>query len=96
MRKPPNFRPRTKAQQMNLDVGTFVGVTEEDRLLRTHEAAEFLAVAVDTLKRWRRRLHRSGPPFIRVGGRVRYSLWDLRRYLKNRTVVPGEENRRAR
>jgi hypothetical protein len=96
MRMPSNFRPGTKAQQMNLGVGTFVGVTEEDRLLRTHEAAEFLAVAVDTLKRWRRRLHRSGPPFIRVGGRVRYSLWDLRRYLKNRTVVPGEENRRAR
>jgi hypothetical protein len=55
-----------------------------------------LAVAVDTLKWWRCRLHRSGPPFIRVGGHVRYRLGHLRAYLESRTVVPGEKKPRTR
>ena len=93
---PSNFRPGTKAQQMNLGMATFAGVTEEDRLLRTHEAAEFLAVSPHTLKLWRKRSQRRGPDFIRVEGCIRYSMQDLGRYLKNRTVVPGEKNRRAR
>ena len=73
-----------------------MGGIQEDRLLRTREAAEFLAVAVDTLKFWRCRLHRSGPPFIRVGGHVRYRLRHLEHYLQSRTVVPGEKKPRTR
>ena len=75
------------------DLDSPVGGIQEDRLLRTGEAAVFLGVAVDTLKWWRCRLHRSGPPFIRVGGHVRYRLGHLRAYLESRTVVPSEKRR---
>ena len=96
MKRHPNFRTSIRPQQMNLGVETFAGITEEDRLLRTHEAAEFLAVSPHTLKLWRKRSRWRGPDFIRVEGCIRYSMQDLRRYLENRTVVPGEKNRRAR
>lgn len=77
------------------DLETPVGVTQEESLLRPGEAAEFLRVAVATLKDWRGRLHGIGPSFIRVGGRVRYSLRDLRRYVKSRTVSAlGKKKRR--
>jgi hypothetical protein len=80
------FKHPIRPRQMNLDAGPFVEVTEGDCLLRTGAAAEFLAVSLGTLKFWRVRSHRAGPDFIRVGSGVRYSLAELRRYLKRRTV----------
>jgi predicted DNA-binding transcriptional regulator AlpA len=58
----------------------------EDRLLNTRELGSFLGVKTATLKWWRVRAWRRGPRFIRVGGRVRYSLADVKAYLLCRTV----------
>lgn len=67
---------------------------EEDCLLTVNEVAWFLRISSGTLKFWRVRSHRSGPPFIRLGGRrsgpVRYSLAAVRRYLVERTIPTKE------
>ena len=60
---------------------------EEPPLLDTHDLARLLGLSPDSLKNWRKRSQRKeGQNFIRVGRRIRYSLEDVRRYLKNRTV----------
>ena len=42
------------------------------------KAASYLGVALETLRSWRQRWSPvTGPPFIRVGGRVRYLKADL-------------------
>lgn len=69
------------------------GIAEEDRLLTTHEAAWFLRVSPATLKYWRVRGRRAGPNFIRLGGRVRYSLKHLRCYISERTVRVARRRR---
>lgn len=58
----------------------------QGRLLTTQEAAQLLAISPETLKWWRRRGQRTGPDFIRLGKRVRYSLQGLNSYLNRRTV----------
>ncbi|MGD2114479.1 MAG: helix-turn-helix domain-containing protein [Acidobacteriota bacterium] len=52
-------------------------------LLDQTEAAEFLAVSTRTLEGWRS--SGGGPPFVRVGRRVRYRLQDLQEWIGERT-----------
>ncbi len=69
-------------------------ISEADRLLTTHDVARLLAVSRETLKGWRSRNRRAGigPQFVRIGGlakkagRVRYSLREVERYIRERTV----------
>ena len=49
-------------------------------------AAAFLGLQPATLEIWRTR--REGPPFIKVGKVVRYSMADLREYLEARRHKP--------
>jgi hypothetical protein len=59
-------------------------------VLTTAEAAEFLRVSPDTLKLWRKRAQRRGPPYVKVGRRlVRYLLEDLTSYLAGQVIRPG-------
>jgi excisionase family DNA binding protein len=44
--------------------------TSTERLLNVHEIAEWLGVSRGTLDYWRH-VHK-GPPFLKVGGAVRY------------------------
>ena len=44
----------------------------QQRLLKENEAADFLAVEVSTLRRWR--WAGKGPQFLKIGGAVRYEL----------------------
>jgi predicted DNA-binding transcriptional regulator AlpA len=61
-------------------------------LLTTTEVSEFLRIAADTLKYWRRRKERRGPRFIKLHAHaVRYRLADLERFLDSRTVDPRPE-----
>lgn len=56
-------------------------------LLTEGETAQFLRVRPDTLRYWRKRSQRRGPPFVKIERRpVRYRLADLEVYLKRRTV----------
>ena len=57
------------------------------RHLTPEELAERLGRPVGTLKRWRRT--RYGPPFMHVGGRVRYRLTDVEAWEKTRLVSPA-------
>lgn len=59
--------------------------TPAKRLLTPTEAADFLAVKVQTLAVWRS-AKRYGLPFVRVGNCIRYRLTDLEAFLESRTV----------
>jgi len=62
-----------------------MGTTLEDRATTVGpaEAAERFGVQRSTLDNWR--WSGDGPPFIKVGGRVRYRLSDLADWLDART-----------
>ena len=49
-------------------------------------AAAFLGLQPATLEIWRTR--REGPPFIKVGKVVRYSMADLRQWMQERRQKP--------
>lgn len=51
----------------------------------TKQLARRLGLSYRTLEDWRRR--RVGPPFVRVGGLVRYPIMLLDEYLQSRTVI---------
>ena len=71
---------------------------EQDRLLRTPEAAEFLGVKADTLRIWRYR--GTSPPYHRLGtGRtspVGYRVTDLQEWLKERRFTSTSAETAAR
>ena len=53
------------------------------QVLRTPEAARFLALSPSTLEKMR--LTGDGPPFVRLGARaVGYDVDDLRKWLRSR------------
>lgn len=58
-----------------------------DRLLSIDEAAAFLGLSVQTLYSWRYR--GIGPKSYRVGGRAKYRLSELERWLQEQAIVPG-------
>ena len=64
---------------------------EPIRLLDEHEAAEYLRLAVATLRRWR--WAGKELPFVKVGARVRYDMQDIDAYIaagrRTSTSDPG-------
>jgi predicted DNA-binding transcriptional regulator AlpA len=63
--------------------------TEEvygDRLLDEHEFSKVCGIPVATLRSMRARPELEGPPFIKIGRSVRYSLKAFDRYKESRTV----------
>jgi predicted DNA-binding transcriptional regulator AlpA len=63
-----------------------------DRILTERELAEITSFSPRTLQAWRQR--QAGPPFIRVGRSIRYSLLDVIAWMKAQTCVPKAEGRR--
>lgn len=55
------------------------------QLVTTEAAAAHLAVTPSALKAWR--VRGGGPPWIKVGGRVRYDVADLDSWLKGQRVT---------
>jgi excisionase family DNA binding protein len=53
-----------------------------DRLLTTQQVAEYLAVPIATIHRWR--YVGTGPPAIRVGRHLRFDPDDLRAWIAER------------
>jgi excisionase family DNA binding protein len=56
-----------------------------DYLLTVEEVAGLLRCSVSSLNKWR--LTGGGPPFVRVGSRVRYRTADLNTYIARRTAT---------
>jgi len=52
-------------------------------LLDERETAAFLKISVRTLQDWR--LSQAGPPFVRVGRKVRYRRSDIVGWIEERT-----------
>jgi len=50
------------------------------KLLNNREAAEYLGVAEKTTAKWR--CHGGGPPYIKIGGAIRYEQAELDRYIE--------------
>ena len=65
----------------------------EARLINEHEAADYLAVRVATLRRWR--WAGRGPCFVKIGSAVRYDPQDLAAFIdagrRTSTSDPGPE-----
>ena len=65
----------------------------EVRLINEHEAADYLAVRVATLRRWR--WAGRGPCFVKIGSAVRYDPADLDALIeagrRKSTSDPGQE-----
>ena len=68
-------------------------VAEQLRLMNEHEAAAILDLKPTTLRRWR--WAGRGPPFIKIGGAVRYDRADIEALVRSgrrtSTSDPGEE-----
>ncbi|MEM8619852.1 MAG: helix-turn-helix domain-containing protein [Actinomycetota bacterium] len=58
-----------------------------ERLAWSSEIAEFLGVSTSTLDDWAYR--KIGPPFFKVGGRRRYDMTEVRRWLDDKRVTTG-------
>jgi predicted DNA-binding transcriptional regulator AlpA len=67
----------------------------ENRLLNQREVSWLLGINEWTLEAWRS-TKPGGPPFIKCGRLVRYSLKALRAYMKRQTVNPGRGRVRQR
>ena len=62
----------------------------ESVLLSPKEAAEFLGVQIHWLEKRRgQRALRGGPPYVRMGGFVKYRRSDLEKYIENLPVGGG-------
>ena len=57
-------------------------------LLSTPQAANLCRTSTHTLEAWRRR--HEGPPFIKVGRLVRYSVDDLTQWLQSQRQWPRQ------
>ena len=66
--------------------------TKPSTLLTPPECGEYLSLDVRTLANWR--CDGRGPPFRKIGGRVRYALDDLERWMRSRTYGRARDYRR--
>jgi hypothetical protein len=58
--------------------------------VREREAAEFMGVKVSTLRAWRMRRSKNGPPFARIGKMVLYPVDELERHMTDRLIPPRD------
>ena len=54
-----------------------------ETLLTPVQAADFLQIKPNTLAKWR--VTGEGPPFVRVGRAIRYSMRELMRFIERQT-----------
>lgn len=64
---------------------------ENQQFLSTQEAADYLGLSTQTLIGWRSGEAPQGPPFHRLGLKVRYKLEDLESWVESRRVDPEQQ-----
>jgi predicted site-specific integrase-resolvase len=65
---------------------------DSSALLTEREAAERLLAQPCTLTKWRHRGR--GPAFLKLSGKIRYSLADIQAFIEASRRVPGERTRK--
>ena len=60
------------------------------RYVREGEAAKYIGVSVSTLRSWRTKRSKNGPPYTRLGRLVMYPFAELDEHMKARTVPPRD------
>ncbi len=79
----------SRREQNQATTGTMASMVGSDPLMTTEQAAAYLAIPTRTLTSWRSRNRYSGPPFVRMGGVVRYRPSDLDVWVAERVVRTG-------
>ena len=57
------------------------------RLVSTRELSEIWGVPESTLRYWR--CAETGPPYVKLGGRIKYDLADVERYVRANKRMPS-------
>jgi excisionase family DNA binding protein len=65
---------------------------DDFRLLTSEQAASILGVRIQTLRSWS--YQKKNLPIVKIGGRVRYRLSDLKRFIESRTIQPSNGQER--
>lgn len=60
----------------------------ESKLLTERDVALYLKVSTALLRKWRGQPETPQPPFVRLGGAIRYPLDGLDEFIKENTVQP--------
>ncbi|MGD9153113.1 MAG: helix-turn-helix domain-containing protein [Gammaproteobacteria bacterium] len=60
-------------------------LTAMNHLLNPADVADLLGIKVETLQIWRCN-HRYNLPYVKIGGRVRYKLSDVEKFIESRIV----------
>ena len=68
-------------------VGTVARKNPSRRLVSTKELAEMWGLPESTLRYWR--CAETGPPYVKVGGRIRYDLADVENYVRANKRMPS-------
>ncbi len=63
-----------------------MNIRNQDPLLTSEQAAEYIGIKVNTLAIWRMQRRPGSPAFVRVGSHVRYRQSELERWIKSQTV----------
>ncbi|HWY36463.1 MAG TPA: helix-turn-helix domain-containing protein [Nitrosopumilaceae archaeon] len=65
-----------------------------DKFLTITEVMQMFNLSRDTLSRYR--VSGTGPPFIKIGGSIRYRRKDIRKWIKQNTFIPKKTLSRSR
>jgi len=57
------------------------------QLISTRELSEIWGVPESTLRYWRSA--ETGPPYVKLGGRIKYDLADVERYVRAKKRMPS-------
>jgi predicted DNA-binding transcriptional regulator AlpA len=66
----------------------------DDKILTTQQAAKLANQQPMTMSKWRSR--GKGPPYLRLGGKIRYRLSDIRKWIESSVINPSEQKAKRR
>lgn len=86
MARPSKIPVKPEVQSQNLQHSQHLqGNVKSDQLLTQQQVSEVLQIKVGTLQNWR--ADGEGPPFVKIGGAVRYRRQDLDQWIESRVVA---------